>query len=150
MTHAEKAKELFESGCNCAQAVFLAFSDLTGLERETSLKLSSSFGGGMGRMREVCGALSGMFMAAGVLYGTTDASTGEEKAAHYARIRELAAAFREQHGSILCRELLGIAPDGNPAPSPRTKQYYEVRPCAGFCYDAAKILEDYIKTHPIG
>lgn len=149
MTHAEKAKELFESGCNCAQAVFLAFADLTGLDRETALKLSSSFGGGMGRMREVCGALSGMFLAAGLLYGTTDAATGEEKAAHYARIRELASAFREKHGSILCRDLLGIDDNGDPKPTPRTKQYYQGRPCAGFCYDAAQILDDYIQSHPI-
>lgn len=149
MTHAEKAKELFESGCNCAQAVFLAFSDLTGLERETALKLSSSFGGGMGRMREVCGAVSGMFMAAGLLYGTTDNSAREEKATHYARIRELAAAFREQHDSVLCRDLLGIAPDGDPAPSVRTTQYYQDRPCATFCHDAAQILDDYIRSHPI-
>lgn len=149
MTHAEKAKALFENGCNCAQAVFLAFSDLTGMERETALKLSSSFGGGMGRMREVCGAVSGAFLVAGLLYGTTDASTGEEKAAHYARIRELAAAFREQHGSILCRDLLGIAPESDPAPSPRTKQYYQSRPCAALCYDAAEILDNYIDSHPI-
>ena len=148
MTHPELAKHFFENGHNCAQAVFLAFSDLTGVERESALRLSSSFGGGMGRLREVCGAVSGMFMAAGLLYGTTDAATQEEKAAHYARIQVLAAAFREKHGTILCRELLGIDADGNPTPDARTPKYYKNRPCSQLCYDAAQILDDYIAANP--
>lgn len=148
MTHPELARQLFENGCNCAQAVFLAFSDLTGVERESALRLSSSFGGGMGRLREVCGAVSGMFMAAGLLYGTTDTATQEEKAAHYARIQALAAAFREKHGTILCRELLGIDANGNPTPDARTPEYYKSRPCSQICYDAAQVLDDYIAANP--
>ncbi len=149
MTHPELAMENFKSGYNCAQAVLLAFSDLTGFDAPTAMKLSSSFGGGMGRLREVCGAVSGMFMAAGLLYGTTDADTQEEKAAHYARIQALAAAFRERHGSILCRELLGVDADGNPTPDARTPEYYKNRPCGQLCYDAARILDDYIASNPL-
>ena len=148
MNHEELAREYFRRGYNCAQAVFLAFSDLTGVERESALRLSSSFGGGMGRLREVCGAVSGMFMAAGLLYGTTDTATQEEKAAHYARIQALAAAFREKHGSIICRELLGVDANGNPTPDARTPEYYKSRPCSQICYDAAQVLYDYIAANP--
>ncbi len=149
MTHPELAKHLFENGYNCAQAVFLAFSDLTGLDKDTALKLSSSFGGGMGRLREVCGAVSGMFMAAGLLYGTADTASQELKAAHYARIQALAATFREKNGSIVCRELLGIDRDGNPIPEARTPEYYKKRPCGQLCYDAAEVLDAYIAAHPL-
>lgn len=150
MTHAELAKALFEQGHNCAQAVFLAFSDLTGLDRSAAMKLSSSFGGGMGRLREVCGAVSGMFMAAGLLYGSDSTDSQEEKAAHYARIRELAAAFRERNGSYICRELLD-RPDAvvGGDPEPRTAAYYTKRPCAQLCYDAAEILDLYIEKNPL-
>lgn len=148
MNHAELAKQNFESGCNCAQAVLLAFSDLTGLNRETALRLSSSFGGGMGRMREVCGALSGMFLAAGLLYGTLDSDSQAEKGEHYARIRALADAFAEKNGAIVCRTLLGVDRNGDPVPQARTAQYYAQRPCGQFCFDAAQILDDYIAAHP--
>ncbi len=149
MTHPELAKHLFERGHNCAQAVFLAFSDLTGLDEDTALKLSSSFGGGMGRLREVCGAVSGMFMAAGLLYGTADTSSHELKAAHYARIQALAAAFREKNGAIVCRELLGLDAGGNPVPEKRSPEYYKKRPCSQLCYDAAQVLDSYIAEHPL-
>ena len=150
MTHAELAKSLFEQGHNCAQAVFLAFTDLTGLDQTIAMRLASSFGGGMGRLREVCGAVSGMFMAAGLLYGSEDTHSQEEKAAHYARIRELAAAFRERNGSYICRELLD-RPDAAPGghPEPRTPAYYTKRPCAQLCYDAAEILDQYIRANPL-
>lgn len=148
MTHPELARYLFEKGCNCAQAVFLAFSDLTGMERESALRLSSSFGGGMGRLREVCGAVSGMFMAAGLLYGTDDTASQEEKAVHYARVQALAAAFREKHGSIICRELLGVDTNGNPTPEARTPEYYKSRPCSQLCYDAAAVLDEFIAANP--
>lgn len=143
--HAEKAKELFEQGYNCAQAVFAAFSDVTGLDMETSLKLSSSFGGGLGRLREVCGAVSGMAMAAGMLYGNTQPNNDAAKAAHYQLIQDLAGRFRAKHETIICRELLHLDGAGNPIPDPRTKQYYETRPCAGLVYDAAQILDEYIQ-----
>lgn len=104
--HSEIAVKLFREGYNCAQAVFAAFCDETGLDRETALKLSSSFGGGMGRMGEVCGAVSGMLMTAGALYGCPDPKNSGAKAEHYRLVRQLAQRFREGNGSILCRELL--------------------------------------------
>lgn len=147
--HAEKACELFMSGLNCAQAVFVAFCDATGMDRETALRLSSSFGGGMGRLREVCGTCSAMFMVAGILYGLGEGYTFEEKAEHYARIQELAARFKERHGTIVCRELLkGLAVTSDPTPERRTEQYYKVRPCIRFVRTAAEILEEYIEEHP--
>ena len=97
MNHRELAERNFEAGYNCAQSVLLAFSDLTGLEDKTALAISSSFGAGMGRLREVCGAVSGMFMVAGLLYGGK--TTQEEKAAHYERLQLLAARFREKNGT---------------------------------------------------
>ena len=148
MDHSEKAKQLFLSGHNCAQAVFLAFNDLMGLDEKTMLTLAASFGGGMGKLREVCGAVSGMFMAAGVLYASTDPTDQQEKAAHYARIQELAAAFKEKNGSLICRDLLGLtAPDGS-VPALRTEGYYKKRPCAELVADAAAILDAYIAEHP--
>ena len=144
-THEEKAKQLFLEGYSCAQAVFCAFSDELGVDRETALRLSSSFGGGMGRLREVCGAVSGMFMAAGVKYGYSDPKARDEKAEHYARIQKLAGDFKEQNGSIVCRELLGLQQkqDG-PVPEERTQEYYKKRPCVDLVGDAARMLETYI------
>ena len=110
----EKAKELFSQGYNCAQAVFSVFNDETGLDPNLALRLSAPFGGGMARMREVCGAVSGMFMAAGALYGYDQEADPENKAAHYRLIQELAQKFREQNGSIICRELLGLEKRQNP------------------------------------
>ena len=149
MTKAELAKQNFLNGCNCAQAVLLAFSDLTKLDPDTARRIASGFGGGMARMREVCGAVSGMFMAAGLLYGSSGLSH-EEKAAHYVRLQALAAQFREKNGSILCRELLsGVKTDGSPLPQRRTAEYYQKRPCAQLVSDAAQILEAYIREHPL-
>lgn len=147
--HEDKAKTLFINGYNCAQAVFAAFGDLTGIDNDLAVAISSSFGGGMGRMREVCGAVSGMFMAAGVLYGG-DSLTADGKAEHYARIRELADAFRAENGTIICRELLGL-PKGESGgdPAPRTKEYYKKRPCAEMVASAARILDKYIENNPI-
>lgn len=149
MTHPELAMQNFKSGYNCAQAVLLAFSDLTGLDNATAMKLSSSFGGGMGRLREVCGAVSGMFMVAGLLYGGGDVPAHESKMAHYSRIQQLAAAFREKNGAIVCRELLGAAADTRPEPEKRTDAYYQKRACAQLCYDAAEILDNYIAENPL-
>lgn len=145
----EKAMALFEEGYNCAQAVFLAFSDLHGMDERTAAALSSSFGGGMGRLREVCGVLSGMFMTIGILYGYEDPKAREEKAAHYARVQKLAAAFQEKNGSIICRELLGLsAGKDDPTPETRTAEYYKKRPCKDLVGDAAEIVERYIAEHP--
>lgn len=150
MTYEEKARQNFLDGYNCAQSVLLAFSDLTGLNEETAMKIASSFGGGMGRLREVCGAVSGMFMVAGLLYADGDLSTNENKAAHYQRIQELAARFREKNGSIICRDLLAnIETTLGSAPETRTDQYYAKRPCRELCACAADILSKYIEEHPL-
>lgn len=145
MSKREEAEALFLEGCNCAQAVLCAFEQETGLDHKTAMMLSSSFGGGMGRMREVCGAVSGMFMVAGLLYGYDENSPKETKAGHYALIRDLAEQFKSQTGSILCRELLdktaGIG--GNPAE--RTPEYYKTRPCARMVGIAAEITENLTK-----
>ena len=147
MDRASKAAELFLEGYNGAQAVVVAYSDLTGMDPSFSAKIASSFGGGMGRLREVCGAVSGMFMVAGILYGYDNCDDDESKKAHYALIQDLAAKFREKNGSIICREILKNPPT-DPAPSPRTAEYYAQRPCAKMVYDATEILEDYIAEHP--
>lgn len=148
--HAEKACELFVGGLNCAQAVFVAFCDVTGMDRETAMRISSSFGGGMGRLREVCGTCSSMFMVAGLLYGLGEGYTFEEKAEHYARIQELATRFKERHETIICRELLkGLNVTTDPTPERRTEQYYKVRPCIKFVRTAAEILDRYIEENPI-
>ena len=149
MEHGIKAAELFLSGSNCAQAVVVAFCDVTGLTPEFSAKMASSFGGGMGRLREVCGAVSGMLMVAGLLYGYEDPGEDDvSKKAHYRLVQELAGKFREQAGSIVCREILKNPPS-DPNPTPRTEEFYKKRPCARMVILAAKILDDYIAQHPI-
>ncbi|MDD3361891.1 MAG: C-GCAxxG-C-C family protein [Hespellia sp.] len=147
---AQKAMNYFLEGYNCSQAIVLAFEDLYDMDRETILKLSSSFGGGMGRLREVCGSVSGMFMVAGLLYGYDDPRAPTQKADHYVRIQELAEPFREQNGSIVCRELLGLKNKGADAPTPeaRTAEYYKKRPCKELVGMSAVIMEEYIGTHP--
>ena len=149
MDHSEYAAELFLNGRSCSQAVAVAFCDVTGLTPEFSAKMASSFGGGMGRMREVCGAVSGMLMVLGLLYGYDD--NGEKdraKKAHYALVQELAGKFREKNGSIICREILKNPPS-DPAPTPRTAEFYKNRPCARMVYCAAEILDAHIAAHPL-
>ena len=148
MNYGEKAVELFMEGYNCAQAVLLAFSDMTGLDQSFAAKMISSFGGGMGRLREVCGAVSGMAAVAGILYGYDSPTDDEAKKNHYALVQQLAEAFRQETGSIICRELLDN-PASDPTPSPRTAQFYADRPCARFVYLAAAVLDDYIAENPV-
>ena len=149
MTYKEKAIDLFFAGANCAQAVFAAFSPLTGFEEKAALRIAAPFGGGFGRQREVCGAVSGMCMAAGVLYGYDDLTDEEIKKAHYRMVQELCNAFRERFGTIICRELLGEKKTVTfTDPSPRTEEYYRQRPCARQVGVAAEILENYIAAHP--
>ena len=149
MDHSIKAGELFLGGCNCAQAVFLAFTDVTGLDTTTAAKISSSFGGGMGRMREVCGAVSGMLMVLGYLYGYDDTVQNDsQKQAHYKNIQALAAKFREECGSIICREILKNPP-ADPNPTPRTAEFYAKRPCARMVMTAARLMDEFIAEHPI-
>ena len=149
MDHSILAAELFLQGYNCAQAVAVAFCDLTGLEEKQAAKMASAFGGGMGRLREVCGAVSGMLMVAGLLYGYDD--NGEKdchKKEHYQLVQALAGQFREEVGSIVCREILKNPPS-DPAPTPRTEEFYAQRPCVRMVMTAARILDGYIETHPI-
>ncbi len=149
----EAAEGFFREGYNCAQAVAAAFASDTGTDMETLLRFNSSFGGGLGRMREVCGAVSGMCGIAGLLYGYTDPKDGTAKKDHYARIQELAGKFREENGSIICRELLdGVSGDTGNSPSPkdcapseRTAEWYKKRPCAALVRCAAEILAEYIR-----
>ena len=148
MTKAERARELFLEGCNCAQAVFLAFAEEK-LDRETALKIASGFGGGMAGMHDVCGAVSGMLMVAGLLYGYDDPGENDvNKKAHYRLVQNLAGQFREKIGSIICREILSNPPS-DPNPTPRTAEFYKTRPCAHMVMTAAGILDDYIAKHPV-
>ena len=139
----ERAKELFKSGFNCSQSVFGVFCEELGLDFDTAMKISSSFGGGMGRMREVCGTVSGMFMAAGLAF-----STKNNKAKQYEIVQELARRFKEKNGSIICRELLqGIENSTSPTPSERTETYYKKRPCVEFVGEAVEIFEQFLKEN---
>ena len=140
---AKKARELFEQGYNCAQSVAGAFADEMGLPFETVVRLSSTFGGGMGRLREVCGAVSGMMLVAGMKYGYTGPKDFASKKRTYAMVQALAEEFRAANGSIVCRELLGLSGKSNPSPAPRTGEYYKKRPCAELVEYAAHILEKY-------
>ncbi len=142
MKKEELAVEYFKQGYNCAQAVFATYAEELGLPKETALKIASSFGGGMGKLREVCGAVSGMFMVAGLKYGYKDADlTQEEKGKHYKLIQELGLEFKKEFGSIRCCELLGINFDGSVNPQLRTKEYYQKRPCEECIREAVKIFE---------
>ena len=147
MDHSTLAAQLFLDGCSCSQAVMAAFCDLTGMDRSTALRLSAPFGGGIGRMREVCGAVSGMMMVVGLLYGFEPSEGSTAKSAHYHLVQELAEQFRQQAGSIICREILKNPPS-DPNPSPRTAEYYASRPCARMVMLAAEILDKYIAEHP--
>lgn len=140
----DKAFELFHQGYNCCQSVIGAFCEDFGMDFDTMMRLSSSFGGGMGRLREVCGACSGMFMVAGLSTGAAKPGNSQERSVNYAQVQRLAQRFREQNGSIVCKELLGLAPKTapeSPVPSERTPDYYKKRPCAELVRMAAEIVE---------
>lgn len=147
----EQAMAYFKEGYNCAQAVILAHSDLMGIDNEQALKLSQSFGGGMGRMRQVCGTVSAMFMVAGILTGSADPKDQESKKGNYDTVQRLAAAFEAKHGSIICSQLLGlsdrqssVSPEyqTGSTPEPRTEEYYKKRPCVELVGDACDILAE--------
>lgn len=148
MNHSEKAAELFLQGYNCAQSVAVAFCDVTGFTPEFAAKTVSAFGGGMGRLREVCGAVSGMFFVLGYLYGYDTPGDDKKKMYLYAKVQELAAGFRERNGSIVCRELLDNPPS-DPNPSPRTAEYYAQRPCVRMVMTAAEILDEFITENSV-
>jgi len=144
--HGKVAEELFRSGCNCSQAVVAAFEDVTGFDRETSLKVASALGGGMCRMREVCGAVSGAMLVLGMACGEGADSDHAKKSALYKMGQEFADSFKDEMGSIVCRELLGL-PEGKSeaVPEARTDAYYKKRPCAEIVRIAAEELEKIIK-----
>ena len=148
MDHSEYAAELFLKGYNCAQAVAVAFCDVTGLDADFTARMASSFGGGMGRMREVCCAVSGMLMVAGLLYGYDTPGDDVSKKKHYTLVQTLSGKFREQVGSIVCREILKNPPS-DPHPTPSTAEFYKIRPCARMVSLAARILDEYIAENPL-
>ena len=144
-----KARRLFkEGGYNCCQAVVLAYNDLFGIDDSLAASLSSGFGGGMGRMREVCGSVSGMVMLAGLIAPATDPSDKEWRTRNYALVQEVAGEFRRINGSIVCKELLGLVsvassatpPKESPEPSDRTPEYYKKRPCEELVGISARII----------
>lgn len=150
MNRKEKAKELFLQGYNCAQSLVGAFHDKMGVDFDAAVKISSAFGGGMGRMREVCGAVSGMFIVLSFIEGyvAPDDIVGKKKI--YADVQILAEKFKEKNGSIICRELLGlskVSADSSPNPSIRSDAYYKARPCADKVADAAEILENFLNEN---
>ena len=139
-----KVDSLFKQGYNCSQAVFAAYSDLFGVDEETALKISSSFGGGFGRMREICGAVSGMCMVAGLATGSTDSGDKAAKQHNYEVVQQMVNEFKQTAGSIVCRELLGLdenADTSNTKPDERNKEFYEKRPCSQLVLDAADIID---------
>lgn len=138
---AQRATDLFKQGYNCSQAVFASCADLYCITDESlALRLSASFGGGIGRMRMVCGAASGMFMLAGLQNGSSTPHDNEGKMANYAFVQQLAGEFKAQYGSLICAELLGLAPKPqDPKPEERTQQYYEKRPCSEMVAQAVRI-----------
>lgn len=149
---AQRAIELFKQGFNCSQSVFAACADLYGIQDEQlAFRLSASFGGGIGRMRLVCGAANGMFMLAGLHNGSTTPHDNDGKMANYAFVQQLAGEFKAKYGSLICAELLGLAPKGqcavkmdlDPRPADRTSEYYEKRPCAEMVGEAVRI---YLRT----
>ena len=143
MDHVTLAGDLFLEGYNCAQAVAVAFTDVTGMDKQLAAKMAAPFGGGMGRLREVCGAVSGMFMVLGALYGYDNSDAESTKKELYKQVQALAEKFREENGSIICREILKNPPS-DPNPSPRTAEYYRVRPCARMVLTAAQLMDDFI------
>lgn len=148
MNHAEKAAELFVGGYNCAQAVAVAFCDVTGLDEQLSAKIASGFGGGVGGLREVCGAFSGAAMVLSHLYGYNDPKDDAGKKAVYEHVQTLAEKFRQLNNSIICRELLANMPV-DPNPTPKAAAYYAKRPCARMVMVAADLLDEFIAAHPV-
>ena len=145
MSRADRAEELFRQGYNCGQSVFAAFADVLGMTVEEAAKIASPFGAGFGKLREVCGAVSGMTLVTGYLRGYSDPADYESKKEVYALIQKMCAEFEERQGSIICRELLGLKKGEDTAePAVRTEEDYRSRPCIGACRTAAEIVEKEI------
>lgn len=142
-----RAVELFKSGYNCSQSVVAAFADMYGLTEKQALLVSASFGGGIGRMRETCGAACGMFLLTGLQFGTTDPKDADGKGENYRIVQELAERFKKENGWLKCRDLLGLEKNVQEShqPAERTAAYYAKRPCAQIVESAAKIWADYLE-----
>ena len=141
--HSDRAAELFKQGFNCSQAVFAAFCDEFDMDEETALKVSAGLGGGVGRLREVCGTVTGASMVAGMLYGATDGNDHEKKALTYQKVQQIVDEFKKLNPSIVCRELLGLSPTASTPSTPehRTDEFYKKRPCAQLVEDSAKAVD---------
>ncbi len=150
MTKGDLAYNNFLEGYNCTQAVAVAFAEELGLDKDAAARLSCGFGGGMGRMREVCGTFSGVVMVLSWLYGYSEPGDLAAKKEIYEKIRALAAQFKADNGSIICRELLGLEKaEESAVPEPRTPEYYKKRPCPELCRYAAILLEKFIKENSV-
>ena len=149
MTKQEIAQDFFRKGYNCSQSVFATFCQDFGIDLETGLKLSSSFGGGMGGLRQVCGAVTAMFMIAGLKYGYANSQDINLKNQHYKLIQNLSKQFTDKFGSIICKELLlsnaNIKKDVS-MPEKRTQEYYKVRPCERFVMYATELTEKILNN----
>ena len=144
----EMAVSLFKEGFNCSQSVVAAFADKYGFTREQALKMSASFGGGIGRMRETCGAACGLFLLAGLETGATEGADRDGKAANYALVQELAEEFKLRNGALRCADLLGLSKKEPVVSTPeaRTDQYYAKRPCVKMVEEAARIWCEYLQN----
>ncbi|MBO5935216.1 MAG: C_GCAxxG_C_C family protein [Clostridia bacterium] len=149
MNKKEIAIALFEEGFNCAQAVSAAFCEETGVSKEAMVKMASGFGGGIGRLREVCGAVSGMVLVANMLYGYESPTDTDTKMEWYKEIQSIVLEFKARNGSYVCHELLNLPEndDKSPVPEKRTAEYYRKRPCKEIVGEAAEILEKFIAEH---
>lgn len=146
MSRADQAESLFRQGYNCCQSVFGAFTDVTGMDMETAMKYASAFGAGFGKLREVCGAFSGLTLMTGFVDGYSEATEREGKIALYKEIQEMAAEFEKRQGSIICREMLNLKPGEDlPEPAVRTEEYYQSRPCIKAVRDVAELIEKYLE-----
>ena len=150
MSKGDIAKGYFEQGYNCSQSVALAFADEVGMDGKMIARLTGGFGGGMGRMREVCGTVSGTAFVLSALYGYSDPTDADAKAQLYADVQKVAGEFKDENGSVVCRDLLGLTQDGfdNPQPEKRTDTYYKKRPCGDLVKMSADLLEKFIADNP--
>lgn len=147
MNRADRAEELFRKGYNCSQSVFGAFNDVVGLDLDEAMKIASPFGAGFGKLREVCGAVTGMCMVAGYKNGYSNPTSMEEKKRVYKLIQDMCNEFKEKKGTYICRELLNLkAGEDLPEPAVRDENYYKSRPCIGACRTATEIIEKHLEN----
>lgn len=148
MDYSKKAVELFNKGYNCSQAIVLAFKDILNIDEESLKSLSSSFGGGVSRLREICGCVSGMSIVLGLLYGNYDVNNNELKSKHYALIQKLSLKFKDEMKSYICADLLNLnRKPSSPIAEVRSKIYYETRPCGKYIAYMAKLIQKEIENH---